>query len=153
MEIVGEFRIPAGIETVWAALNDASILKQCIPGCKELEKISDTELTAKMQAKIGPVKTNFVTKLTLSDMDPPNSYVISGEGKGGAAGFARGSAKVDLEQVGDETVLRYAAEVKIGGKIAQVGSRLIGGTARKLSQDFFSKFVDILTVESQDSCR
>ena len=133
---------------VWAALNDSSILKQCIPGCKELQNTSDTELTAKMQSKIGPVKTNFVTRLTLSDLNPPNSYVISGEGKGGAAGFARGSAKVNLEQEGDETVLRYEAEVKVGGKIAQVGSRLIDGTARKLAQDFFSKFVDVLTAET-----
>lgn len=148
MEITGEFRIPAGVETVWAALNDASILQQCIPGCKELHNISDTELTAKMQSKIGPVKTNFLTKLTLSDMKPPHSYVISGEGKGGAAGFARGSAKVNLEQQGDETVLRYEAEVKVGGKIAQIGSRLIDGTARKLAQDFFSKFVDVLTAEA-----
>ena len=148
MDIRGEFRIPARVETVWAALNDSSILKQCIPGCKELENISDTELTAKMQSKIGPVKTNFVTRLTLSELNPPNSYVISGEGKGGAAGFARGSAKVNLEQEGDETVLRYEAEVKVGGKIAQVGSRLIDGTARKLAQDFFSKFVDVLTAET-----
>ena len=148
MEITGEFRIPASIEEVWAALNDASILKQCIPGCQELENISDTELTAKMQSKIGPVKTNFATSLTLSEMDPPNSYVISGEGKGGAAGFARGSAKVNLEQDDGETILRYEAEVKIGGKIAQVGSRLIDATARKLAQDFFSKFVDVLTAEA-----
>ena len=148
MEITGEFRIPASIEEVWAALNDASILKQCIPGCQELENITDTELTAKMQSKIGPVKTNFATSLTLSDMDPPNCYVISGEGKGGAAGFARGSAKVNLEQDDGETILRYEAEVKIGGKIAQVGSRLIDATARKLAQDFFSKFVDVLTAEA-----
>ena len=148
MDIRGEFRIPAGVETVWAALNDSSVLKQCIPGCKELENTSDTELTAKMQSKIGPVKTNFVTSLTLSELNPPHSYVISGEGKGGAAGFARGSAKVNLEQEGDETVLRYEAEVKVGGKIAQIGSRLIDGTARKLAQDFFSKFVDVLTAET-----
>ena len=101
-----------------------------------------------MQSKIGPVKTNFVTSLTLSELNPPHSYVISGEGKGGAAGFARGSAKVNLEQEGDETVLRYEAEVKVGGKIAQIGSRLIDGTARKLAQDFFSKFVDVLTAET-----
>ena len=148
MDITGEFRIPAGVEEVWSALNDASILRQCIPGCKELENISATELTAKMQSKIGPVKTNFITRLTLSEMNPPNSYVISGEGKGGAAGFARGSAEVKLHQDGDETVLCYKAEVKVGGKIAQVGSRLIDGTARKLAQDFFSKFVDVLTAEA-----
>lgn len=148
MDIRGEFRIPAGVEKVWAALNDSSILKQCIPGCQELENTSDTELTAKMQSKIGPVKTNFVTSLTLSELNPPHSYIISGEGKGGAAGFARGSAKVNLEQEGDETVLRYEAEVKVGGKIAQIGSRLIDGTARKLAQDFFSKFVDVLTAET-----
>ena len=148
MDITGEFRIPAAIEDVWAGLNDASILQQCIPGCKELENTSATELTAKMQMKIGPVKTTFITSLTLSEISPPSSYVISGEGKGGAAGFARGSARVNLETDGGETVLRYEAEVKIGGKIAQVGSRLIDGTARKLAQDFFSKFVDVLTAEA-----
>ena len=147
MDITGEFRISATIEDVWSGLNDASILQQCIPGCKELKKLSDTELTANMQSKIGPVKTNFVTNLTLSDVNPPNSYVISGEGKGGAAGFARGSAKVNLVTEGEETVLRYDAEVKVGGKIAQVGSRLIDGTARKLARDFFSKFVDVLSAK------
>ena len=148
MDITGEFRIPAGVDEVWSGLNDASILQQCIPGCQTLENISDTELTARMVSKIGPVKTTFVTSLTLSEMNPPHSYVISGEGKGGAAGFARGSARVNLRKDGDETVLSYEAEVKIGGKIAQVGSRLIDGTARKLAQDFFSKFVDVLTAEA-----
>lgn len=147
MDITGEFRIRAKIEDVWAALNDATVLQQCIPGCKELKNLSDTELTANMQSKIGPVKTTFVTNLTLSDIKPPNSYVLTGEGKGGAAGFARGSAKVNLVTEGEETVLRYDAEVKVGGKIAQVGSRLIDGTARKLAKDFFSKFVDVLSAE------
>lgn len=147
MDITGEFRISAAIEDVWAALNDTSVLQQCIPGCKELKRLSDTELTANMQSKIGPVKTTFATNLTLSDVNPPTSYVISGEGKGGAVGFARGSAKVNLVSEGEETVLHYDAEVKVGGKIAQVGSRLIDGTARKLAQDFFSKFVDVLSAE------
>ena len=148
MDITGEFKIPAELEAVWAALNDASILEQCIPGCKELEKLSDTELTAKIQSKIGPVKTTFGTTVTLSELDPPSSYVISGEGKGGAAGFARGSARVNLEQVGAETILRYQAEIKVGGKIAQVGSRLMDATARKLAKDFFTRFVDLLKAEA-----
>ena len=148
MDITGEFRIPARVEAVWEALNDASILEQCIPGCKRLERLSDTELSAKMQSKIGPVKTTFDTSLTLSDIDPPRSYVINGEGKGGAAGFARGAAQVNLEPDGEETILRYQAEVRIGGKIAQVGSRLIDATARKLAQDFFGKFVDLLKAQA-----
>ena len=148
LDITGEFRIPAGIDEVWTALNDASILEQCIPGCKDLTYTSDTELTATMQSKIGPVKTTFATNLTLSEIDPPNGYVISGEGKGGAAGFARGAAKVNLRSDGGETLLGYEAEVKIGGKIAQIGSRLIDATARKLANDFFTKFVDVLTAEA-----
>lgn len=141
MNITGEFHIPAPRTQVWEALNDPEVLKECLPGCESMEKESDTELTARLHARVGPVSSRFTTKLALSDVNPPVSYVISGEGKGGAAGFARGGAEVFLEEVGDGTVLRYQAEVKVGGKLAQVGSRLIDGTARKLSEEFFANFV------------
>ncbi len=142
MDLTGEYRIPAPRETVWAALNNAEILKACIPGCEELTKTSDTELVAKVVAKIGPVKAAFGGKVTLSDLDPPNGYTISGEGQGGAAGFAKGAAKVRLEPAdgGTATVLHYAADAQIGGKLAQIGSRLVEGTAKKLADEFFAAF-------------
>ena len=142
MDLTGEYRIPAPRETVWAALNNPEILKACIPGCEELNKTSDTELVAKVVAKIGPVKAAFGGKVTLSDLDPPNGYTITGEGQGGAAGFAKGGAKVRLEPAdgGTATVLRYAADAQIGGKLAQIGSRLVEGTAKKLADEFFAAF-------------
>ncbi|HJR23767.1 MAG TPA: carbon monoxide dehydrogenase subunit G [Dongiaceae bacterium] len=142
MDLTGEYRIPAPRETVWAALNNPDILKACIPGCEELNRTSDTELVAKVVAKIGPVKAAFGGKVTLSDLDPPNGYTITGEGQGGAAGFAKGGAKVRLEPAdgGTATVLRYAADAQIGGKLAQIGSRLVEGTAKKLADEFFAAF-------------
>jgi uncharacterized protein len=123
-------------------LNNPDVLKACIPGCEELNKTSDTELVAKVIAKIGPVKAAFGGKVTLSDLDPPNGYTITGEGQGGAAGFAKGGAKVRLEAVdgGAATVLHYAADAQIGGKLAQIGSRLVEGTAKKLADEFFAAF-------------
>jgi len=142
MDLTGEYRIPAPRETVWAALNNPDILKACIPGCEDLTKTSDTELVAKVVAKIGPVKAAFGGKVTLSDLDPPNGYTIAGEGQGGAAGFAKGGAKVRLEPAdgGAATVLHYAADAQIGGKLAQIGSRLVEGTAKKLADEFFAAF-------------
>lgn len=140
MDMTGEFRIPAPRQKVWDALNDPEALKQCIPGCESIEKISDTEFAVKVLSKVGPVKAKFATKLTLSNLDPPASYTIAGEGQGGVAGFAKGSADVTLEEDQSETVLRYAAQFQAGGKLAQVGSRLLGGTARKLADDFFGNF-------------
>ena len=142
MDLTGDYRIPAPRETVWAALNDPEVLRACIPGCEELNKTSDTELVAKVVAKIGPVKAAFGGKVTLSDLDPPNGYTITGEGQGGAAGFAKGGAKVRLEAVdgGAATVLYYAADAQIGGKLAQIGSRLVEGTAKKLADEFFAAF-------------
>jgi carbon monoxide dehydrogenase subunit G len=142
MDLTGEYRIPAPRETVWAALNNPEVLKACIPGCEELTKASDTELVAKVIAKIGPVKATFGGKVTLSDLDPPNGYTITGEGQGGAAGFAKGGAKVRLEAAdgGAATVLHYAADAQIGGKLAQIGSRLVEGTAKKLADEFFAAF-------------
>jgi uncharacterized protein len=142
MDLTGEYRIPAPRETVWAALNNPDVLKVCIPGCEELNKTSDTEFVARVVAKIGPVKAAFGGKVTLSDIDPPNGYTITGEGQGGAAGFAKGGAKVRLEVVdgGAATVLHYSADAQIGGKLAQIGSRLVEGTAKKLADEFFAAF-------------
>ena len=128
MEIKGEYRIAAPREKVFAALNDAAILQACIPGCESLEKSSDTEMKAKVRMRIGPVSASFTGKVTLSDLDPPNGYKISGEGQGGAAGFAKGGAVVTLREEGAETVLNYNVDAQVGGKIAQVGARLIAGS-------------------------
>ncbi len=142
MEIKGEYRIGASREKVFAALNDPAILQACIPGCETLEKLSDTEMTAKVRLRIGPVSAAFGGKVTLSDIDPPNGYRISGEGQGGVAGFAKGGAVVRLTQDGDDTVLNYDVDAQVGGKIAQVGARLIQGTAKKLADQFFGKFAE-----------
>ena len=142
MEIKGEYRIGASREKVFAALNDPAILQACIPGCETLEKLSDTEMTAKVRLRIGPVSAAFGGKVTLSDIDPPNGYRISGEGQGGVAGFAKGGAVVRLTQDGADTVLNYDVDAQVGGKIAQVGARLIQGTAKKLADQFFGKFAE-----------
>lgn len=146
MDMTGEVRIPAPRETVWRALNDPEILRQAIPGCEEVVKLSDTEFTAKVTTKIGPVNAKFSGKVTLSDLDPPNSYRISGEGQGGAAGFAKGGAEVRLEPGSGpgETILRYTAHAAVGGKLAQIGSRLVDGAARKTADQFFAKFGEIV---------
>ena len=145
MDITGEFRVPLPREAVFEALNDPAVLGQCIPGCQSLEPVGEHEFDADVVARIGPVKARFRTRIAVSNLNPPESYTLSGEGQGGAAGFASGSADVSLEESNDETVLRYTARIRPGGKIAQVGSRLIGGAARKLGADFFSRFVDVVT--------
>ena len=144
MDMSGSQRIAAPRETVWKALNDPDILRQCIPGCDEVQKVSDTELTAKVVAKVGPVSAKFSGKVTLSDLDPPNGYTITGEGSGGAAGFGKGSAKVTLEPDGDATVLNYTAHAQVGGKLAQIGSRLVDATARKMADEFFTRFTAVV---------
>ncbi len=144
MEMTGEYRIPASREAVWQALNDPDVLKQCIPGCEEIEKTSDTEFSAKVTAKVGPVKAKFSGAVTLSDMDPPNGYTISGEGTGGAAGFAKGGAKVALAEDGSDTILTYDVNATVGGKLAQIGSRLIDSTSKKMANEFFRKFAEIV---------
>ena len=144
MDMTGEFLIPASRRKVWDALNDPEILKQSIPGCEEIEKLSDTELAAKVTAKVGPVKARFGGKVTLSDLDPPNGYKITGEGSGGAAGFAKGGATVRLVDEGDGTKLSYVVEAHVGGKLAQIGSRLIDATARKMAEEFFSRFSGVV---------
>jgi hypothetical protein len=141
MQMSDSQRIPAPKEKVWAALNDPAILKQCIPGCEALEMSSPTEMTATVVFRVGPVKATFGGKVTLSDLDPPNSYRISGEGSGGVAGFAKGGATVRLESESpDVTILHYAVDAQIGGKLAQLGGRLIDSTAKKLAGEFFASF-------------
>ncbi|WP_282189343.1 SRPBCC family protein [Azospirillum endophyticum] len=140
----GSHRIEAGREVVWAALNDPDILRQCIPGCEEVIRQSDTEMTAKVVAKVGPVSAKFAGKVTLSDLDPPNGYTITGEGSGGAAGFGKGGATVTLSDEGGATLLSYTAKAQVGGKLAQIGSRLVDATARKMAEEFFSRFTQIV---------
>lgn len=140
MDITGEERIAAPRDVVWRALNDPEILKQCIPGCQSLERKSPTELAAVVRVKIGPVSASFNGEVTLSKVNAPESYTITGEGKGGIAGFAKGSADVTLTEDGGETLLRYTATAQVGGKLAQLGSRLIGSASQKLASQFFADF-------------
>ncbi len=140
MQLQGERSIKAGRDMVWKALNEPEVLKACIPGCEALDRTSDTTFEGKVKQKIGPVNSRFTIIVELSDIVEAESYRISGEGKGGAAGFAKGGAAVRLEDEGDGTLLKYDAEAKVGGKLAQLGSRLIDGYARKMSDEFFDRF-------------
>lgn len=143
----GEERIQAPIGKVWEALNDPEVLRECIPGCQSLEKTADDELAATVVLKIGPIKATFDGMVTLANLDPPNGYTISGEGKGGIAGFAKGGADVTLAEDGpDATILKYTARADVGGKIAQLGSRLIESTSRKLAGQFFSTLGEKVSV-------
>jgi len=149
MDMHGQQHIPASRETVWQALNDPEILKVCIPGCQELTKSSDTDMTAVAVIKVGPVSARFQGAVTLSDLDPPNGYKISGEGQGGVAGFAKGTAVVRLEAVPDGTLLHYDVNAQIGGKLSQLGGRLIDATAKKMSGLFFEKFAAEILARQQ----
>ena len=140
MKLSEERRIDAPREKVWAGLNDPEILRQSIPGCESLEKVSDTEFNAQVSAKVGPVKAKFKGSVKLSDLNPPESYRISGEGKGGAAGFAKGGANVHLAEDGDATIMTYEVDADVGGKLAQIGGRLLEGTSKKLAGEFFDNF-------------
>src|SRR5882762_9132600 len=148
MTMDGEVQLPASRDVVWAKLNDPDVLKACIPGCEELEKTSDHEFRATAKMKVGPVSARFKGRVTLSDFDPPNSYKISGEGEGGVAGFAKGGATVRLQDKDGGTLLTYNVEAQIGGKLAQLGQRLINGSAKKLADEFFSKFADAVKGQS-----
>ncbi len=140
MELTGEHRITNSRETVWEALNDPEVLKRCIPGCESLERVSDTELRARIAAAVGPVRARFLSRIRLENLNPPESYTLVGEGKAGAAGFGRGTAEVTLSVAEDSaTLLRYAADFKVGGKLAQVGSRLVLGATKKTVDDFFAQ--------------
>jgi carbon monoxide dehydrogenase subunit G len=147
MDMTGERRIAAPRQTVWAALNDPATLKASIPGCESLEKTSDTDLKATAAVKIGPIAARFTGKVQLLDLDPPNSYRIEGEGQGGVAGFAKGGAVVKLVDDGEGTLLTYDVKAQVGGKIAQLGARLIDATAKQMADAFFTKFAAEVTAK------
>ena len=140
MKLSDEKRIEASREDVWDGLNDVDVLKQSIPGCESLERVGDNQFEAEVRAKVGPVKAKFKGNVTLSDLNPPESYRISGEGKGGAAGFAKGGATVTLVEDGAATILKYDVDADVGGKLAQIGGRLLEGTSKKLAGEFFDNF-------------
>lgn len=140
MVMTGEQQLAAPREKVWAMLNDPAVLKSCIPGCETLDVIGENEFQAVATNKIGPVKARFKGKVRLTDMNPPTSYRISGEGDGGVAGFAKGGATVSLSDKDGGTLLTYTVEAQIGGKLAQLGQRLVNGAAKKLADDFFTRF-------------
>lgn len=151
MQMTGEYVLPSDRQTVWNALNDPEILKACVPGCESFEKKSDTEFEALVVAKVGPVKAKFKGNVGLSNIDPPNGYRISGEGAGGVAGFAKGGADVTLSDAEEGgTKLAYAVEAQIGGKLAQIGQRLVNGAAKKFADDFFERFAKALTPETPE---
>lgn len=150
MDMTGQQRIPASREIVWKALNDPAVLQACIPGCQELVKSSGTQMAATALIKVGPVTAKFQGAVTLSDIDPPNGYRIAGEGQGGVAGFAKGSAVVRLEQDGDGTVLHYDVSAQVGGKLSQLGGRLIDATARQMSGLFFKRFAEEIEAQYGD---
>lgn len=140
MDMTGERRIAAPRQVVWDALNDPAVLKASIPGCESLEKLSDTQMKATAAVKIGPISARFTGNVQLTDMDPPNGYTIGGEGQGGVAGFAKGGAKVRLADDGGATLLGYEVHAQVGGKIAQLGARLIDATAKQMADAFFTRF-------------
>jgi len=142
MTMNGEYQLAVPPQTVWEKLNDAATLQSCIPGCEQLDKTSDTEFQAVATVKIGPVKAKFKGRVTLSDLDPPNGYKISGQGDGGVAGFAKGGATVKLTPKDGGTLLSYNVDAQIGGKLAQLGQRLVNGAAKKIADDFFANFAN-----------
>ena len=143
MELTNTRIVPAPPSAVWAALNDPAILKECLPGCESLERAGDNAFQAVMATRVGPVSARFTGRVTMSDIDPPNAYTLHFEGQGGAAGFARGEARITLAPEGErQTSLHYAAKAHVGGKLAQIGSRLVDGAAAKMTDDFFTRFVE-----------
>ena len=147
MELNDEITIPASRDEVYKALNDVAVLKACINGCEELVREGENDLVAKVTLKVGPVKARFGGRVTLDPSKAPDGFSLSGEGDGGVAGFAKGGADVELNTDGDNTILKYVAKAETGGKIAQLGGRLINSTARKLSKMFFTKFEKIMSGE------
>ena len=144
MEMTGEQLIPTSQLNTWNALNDPEILQACVPGCESIEKMGENEYQVLMVARVGPVSAKFKGKLALSDLDPPNAYSITFEGQGGAAGFGKGGAQVRLAPEGDGTRLTYTVKASVGGKLAQIGSRLVSGAARKIANEFFTNFVRVV---------
>ncbi|MBL0371823.1 carbon monoxide dehydrogenase subunit G [Rhizobium sp. KVB221] len=151
MDMTGEERIPASRDVVWAALNNPNVLRKCIPGCQTMEKKSPTEMTATVKIKVGPVSASFKGDVTLTDLNPPESYTITGEGSGGIAGFAKGSSEVRLTEDGDATILNYTVKAQIGGKLAMLGSRLIDSSSKKLAAQFFEKLNKAIAKRAEPS--
>lgn len=152
MEFSGKHRLPVGQQRVWEALNDPAVLQGSIVGCNQLDKLSDTEFTAVVTSKVGPISVTFRGAVELTELDAPNGYTLTGRGQGGAAGFARMTARVALERVADEeTLLRYTAQAEVGGRLASVGGRLIQSVAKKNADDFFAAFTRQLTGEHQSA--
>lgn len=150
MKMTGEQRIARDRETVWRALNDLEVLKACIPGCESIETVAENEHEVAMTAAVGPVKAKFKGALQVTDIDEPHSYRLAFQGQGGVAGFAKGEASVMLEPDGDETMLQYTAEAQVGGKLAQIGSRLVDAAARKTADKFFTRFSEQLALPETD---
>jgi len=151
MKLADEIRIEATRDEVFAALNDPDVLRRSIPGCEQLEKLSDTHFTAVVRVKVGPVRARFKGEVTLSNLNPPQSYTLSGQGKGKAAGFARGEADIQLIADGDATLLKYDARGSVGGKLAQLGGRLIDSSARALASEFFKGFEKVMRGEGEET--
>ena len=149
MDLTDEIIIPAPRDAVYKALNDVDVLKTCIPGCEELDREGENELVAKVTLKVGPVKARFGGRVTLDSSKAPDAFSLAGEGDGGVAGFAKGGADVELIEDGDQTILRYTAKAETGGKIAQLGGRLILSTAKKLSKQFFGTFEKVMSGEAE----
>ena len=150
MKMTGEKIIKAPRQEVWDALNNAEQLEKAIPGAEKVEKVDDNNLIATVKTKIGPISARFSGKIKLSDINPPISYVLTGEGTGGAAGFAKGEARITLEDIGQDTLLKYEVDARVGGKLAQIGQRLIDTAANKLADEFFGKFNDIINLDDKN---
>ena len=150
MKMTGEKIIKAPRQEVWDALNNAEQLEKAIPGAEKVEKVDDNNLIATVKTKIGPISARFSGKIKLSDINPPISYVLTGEGTGGAAGFAKGEARITLEDIGQDTLLKYEVDARVGGKLAQIGQRLIDTAANKLADEFFGKFNDIINLDEKN---
>ena len=144
----GEYQIAAGREAVWAALNEPSVLQACLEGCESFDRISDTDFRAKMTTRVGPIRTKFSCAIRLSDLDPPNSYTLSGQGDGGASGHAKGSVKVSLTESEGATLLSYAVDASLRGKIGQMGARVVDNVARSMADKFFGKLSAMVADES-----
>lgn len=150
MKMTGEKIIKAPRQEVWDALNNAEQLEKAIPGAEKVEKVDENNLIATVKTKIGPISARFSGKIKLSDINPPISYVLTGEGTGGAAGFAKGEARITLEDIGQDTLLKYEVDARVGGKLAQIGQRLIDTAANKLADEFFGKFNDIINLDDKN---
>ena len=144
MEMRGEYQISADRQTVWDALNEPEVLRDCLEGCESFDRVSDSDFKARITTKVGPIKTTFACSIQLTDIDPPNAYTISGQGNGGASGFARGSIKVSLSESEGATVLGYAVDASLRGKIGQMGSRVVNSVARSMADKFFGNFMAIV---------